>query len=608
MSHIRWAALCAVTTFLCVPSSVQAEPVSLWNLNGSVISLEVDGPSLAFRYKTVRTGLRDEGVKTGTLLFSGTRDGNAITGTGYVFSRRCGALPYPVSGVAVDAGTFRLYGSSPIALDANCRPLKYLHDVNEFRQIRVIAAAPAKIIPAASTDRPAPAELTQLRQDSEHEERRLAELRAYTTDREACQAHEVAACDAALASPLVTPDDTTLLRAWREAALALAAAIRDCQGGSYTACETALASPGLDPDQRTRVMAWKQEADPFAKAMAYIEQQFAALKAGIATVSVDIGYRPPSFDAVAARLGALVPLLSLLLASLALSAVLLRHRHVLARAVVQAGQQIVARMPDWRAALSQCSGPVKKAWGWLIDPLLAPTPAGSPADPAPKRTVKHRDTPGALAAMELAMAYLAEVRAAERPAFDDKITRKAHLNTLSLAVKQLECAAKLDPDAVLESTTDDGEPLRVTLAQIKADALFLEGLTHHTYDVRRAIPALVKSTEIDPNEPTAFYALGIVHAANHNKKKAVAALARAVALDPSNLDYRKELNRVESMTAAEIAAYKATRGAEHVFDAGIGVANAGIGVYNAGVTLWNIFAFTYNLLTWPLRLVLRIAG
>lgn len=49
MSHIRWAALCAATILLCVPSSVHAEPVNLWNLNGSVISFDVDGPSLAPR-------------------------------------------------------------------------------------------------------------------------------------------------------------------------------------------------------------------------------------------------------------------------------------------------------------------------------------------------------------------------------------------------------------------------------------------------------------------------------------------------------------------------------------------------------------------------------
>ena len=143
---------------------------------------------------------------------------------------------------------------------------------------------------------------------------------------------------------------------------------------------------------------------------------------------------------------------------------------------------------------------------------------------------------------------------------------------------------------------------------MKAEALFLEGVTHQTYDVKRAIPSLVKATMLNPNDPRPFYVLGLTHAANHNKKAAVAALARAVALDPKNLSYRKELNRVENMTAAEIAAYKATRGAEHVFDAGVGVANAGIRVFNFGVILWNIFAFTYNVLTWPLRLVLRIAG
>ena len=206
------------------------------------------------------------------------------------------------------------------------------------------------------------------------------------------------------------------------------------------------------------------------------------------------------------------------------------------------------------------------------------------------------------------MAYLTEVREADRPAFDDELTRKQHLNTLSLAAKQLEKAESLDPDAVYEREADDGTPLRFSVSEVKAEALFLEGMTHSTYDMKRAIPSLMKATALNPDDPCAFFALGIVHAANHNKKQALAAFRRAVALDPKNLTYRKELNRVENMTAAEIAAYKATRGAEHVYDAGIGVANAGVRVYNVGVILWNIFAFTYHVLTWPLRLAIRIAG
>ena len=111
-----------------------------------------------------------------------------------------------------------------------------------------------------------------------------------------------------------------------------------------------------------------------------------------------------------------------------------------------------------------------------------------------------------------------------------------------------------------------------------------------------------------PDNPSAHYLLGLLHAANMNRSEAVAALQRAVDLDPKNLTYRKELNRAQSLSVGEIAAYKATRAGEHVYDAGIATANAGIRVYNVGVICWNIFAVAWNIVTFPLRLALKIAG
>ena len=101
--------------------------------------------------------------------------------------------------------------------------------------------------------------------------------------------------------------------------------------------------------------------------------------------------------------------------------------------------------------------------------------------PAPPQT---RDTPGAHAAMELAHAYIAEVSEDARPALDDISLRRDHLNTLALATKQLDLAVQLDPDAVLEITTDDDVDIRFTIAELQAEALLLEGMTHQTYDTK----------------------------------------------------------------------------------------------------------------------------
>jgi tetratricopeptide (TPR) repeat protein len=223
-----------------------------------------------------------------------------------------------------------------------------------------------------------------------------------------------------------------------------------------------------------------------------------------------------------------------------------------------------------------------------------PAPQATPP-PLPADKPVSRDTPGAIAAMELALAYIEEVRDADRPLLDDMAERKQQLNTLALAAKQLDLANRLDPDAILEGSTDDGY-YRFSGNELKAEALLLEGMTHQLYDLKRAIPALVRATELNPNSAQAFYVLGLTHAANMGKAKAVAAFEQAVALEPRNIAYRKELNRAQSLSGGEIAAYKATRAGEKMFDAGIKTANAGI-------MAWNIFAVLWNILTFPLRLV-----
>ena len=185
-----------------------------------------------------------------------------------------------------------------------------------------------------------------------------------------------------------------------------------------------------------------------------------------------------------------------------LMALALRSRHILAKAR-SAANRLATSAHDLsgaaQALLPHVTGAAQKCWNWFIGPLVeqapAPVATSTLAVMAPPRRVpvKDRDTLGAIAALELAMAYLTEVREADRPAFDDELTRKQHLNTLSLAAKQLEKAESLDPDAVYEREADDGTPLRFSVSEVKAEALFLEGMTHSTYDMKRAIPSLMKA-------------------------------------------------------------------------------------------------------------------
>jgi tetratricopeptide (TPR) repeat protein len=203
-----------------------------------------------------------------------------------------------------------------------------------------------------------------------------------------------------------------------------------------------------------------------------------------------------------------------------------------------------------------------------------------------------RDAPGAIEALELAYAHVEGVREADTPTLEDHEVRKHHLNMLTLASKQLDAARKLDPDAILEGQDKKGIIYRFSINELEAEALLIEGITLHAYDIKRAVRALRKATTLNANSSYAFYVLGLMHAANMNKGEAVAALQRAVALKPQNLSYRKELNRAQCLSIREIAAYNATRAGESIFE--------------GGIKAWNIIAGIWNIVRFPRRVFLSI--
>jgi hypothetical protein len=70
-----------------------------WNHNGSTMSLRLSGSEIKFYYRQPRPGMIAEGVRSGTLLFSGRRSGDQVSGTAYVFNRHCDeGFPYRVNG------------------------------------------------------------------------------------------------------------------------------------------------------------------------------------------------------------------------------------------------------------------------------------------------------------------------------------------------------------------------------------------------------------------------------------------------------------------------------------------------------------------------------
>jgi hypothetical protein len=401
----------------------------------------------------------------------------------------------------------------------------------------------------------------------------------FVTQWQMCHRGDVAACDAALSYPGVSFNDRQALFAKRDAIVAAQQeAAEQVRRQRIEAAEReraeAVARERAELARQRAEAAWqRQRAEQADQERRNTEAQLLALRMEQARFSVSALLWP---------WGAL-----LLVALFALASVIVLSRRFLPMDRLKA---LWAGM----TAYVRRSEPSQPRGAAAPEP---PTPPSPPPLPAAKSDAP-RDTAGAIAALELALAYIEEVRDADRPRLDDMAERKQQLNTLALAAKQLDLANRLDPDAILEGSTEDVH-YRFSVNELKAEALLLEGTTHQLYDLKRAIPALVGATELNPKSPHAFYVLGLTYAANMSKAKAVAAFEQAVALDPKNITYRKELNRAQSLSGGEIAAYRATRAGEKLFDAGIKTANAGI-------MAWNIFAVIWNVLTFPPRMVFAI--
>ena len=257
------AVLCLLASIS--PTSARAQTTSLWELNTSVMAFYGDGRSVVFRYREPRSGLQDEGVVPGTLQFSGTVAGDTISGTAYVFSRRCGPQPYYVSGTASEhSRTITLTGTAPSGFDAACQAVRFRDAVLVFNLLQVLTPAPPPLV-VGSIDRDHTAakhELQNIQQQRDQEERRLIELRAFSTQLAGCQRFETGSCHLALRSPHATPQDVASLTHWRDIAEKFRVDRDGCRSGLVAACDAALTSPALPEHQRALISAWRTAATP----------------------------------------------------------------------------------------------------------------------------------------------------------------------------------------------------------------------------------------------------------------------------------------------------------------------------------------------------------
>jgi cytochrome c-type biogenesis protein CcmH/NrfG len=403
------------------------------------------------------------------------------------------------------------------------------------------------------------------REDDERQSQLFAE------QRRACLRDDVAACDQALAYSGITSGDRQLLSAKRAGVIAQ----REAAERARMEAEAAGAAEAIEQQRIEQDRIEQERLAAPAEPQTHQESEQPAAPAVWAS---------PGF-LIAASVAAAVGLLSLLFYFI-LRAGSLRSEAGSHRSNdpgrVQAG--IAAAAEKLRDLVPDRPAPVAGA------------PRIAVERPALSTINLPRDTAAAVAALELAHAYIEEMREAEVPEREDAVMRRLHLNTLVLASKQLDVAQRLDSEAVLEVVNGQGVSRRLSINELRAEGLLLEGLTHQARDIKRAIQALAAAIQADPNNPHAFFALGLSQAANKNKAAAVAALHRAVALKPRNMLYRKELNRAENLTGAEVAGYKATRPGDRIVNAGI----AGRGI---GAVAGNIAAFPLRAVVSTIRFV-----
>ena len=109
---------------------------TLWEHNGSIVYLVANGTSREFYYKHPRPGMLEAGALPGSLLFRGQSTEGYYSGTAFIFNRRCGQLPYRVSGPILDNHQrVVLTGQAP-RVGPDCRIRGHFTDTLDFRLLQ----------------------------------------------------------------------------------------------------------------------------------------------------------------------------------------------------------------------------------------------------------------------------------------------------------------------------------------------------------------------------------------------------------------------------------------------------------------------------------------
>jgi hypothetical protein len=104
---------------LALPGTANACDSAPYDHNGSLMEAHACNGKFVIAYDQPRSGIVSQGVRSGTVLFTGTISGNQILGIAYVFKRGCEPASYPVSG-RMGNNVIILEGYAPVRRDG-CR-------------------------------------------------------------------------------------------------------------------------------------------------------------------------------------------------------------------------------------------------------------------------------------------------------------------------------------------------------------------------------------------------------------------------------------------------------------------------------------------------------
>ncbi|MGA8692447.1 MAG: hypothetical protein WB689_01135 [Xanthobacteraceae bacterium] len=122
---------------------------TIWDHNGSVMYLVVNGSSREIYYQKPRPGMLDAGARPGSVLFRGEVNNGQYLGTAYIFNPHCGPIPFEVKGSILDDQRIVLTGQAP-RVGRNCQTYGSYTSNLEFRRSKPNEAAQSEEPSAAA--------------------------------------------------------------------------------------------------------------------------------------------------------------------------------------------------------------------------------------------------------------------------------------------------------------------------------------------------------------------------------------------------------------------------------------------------------------------------